>query len=114
GGGPNGVLVTPDNHLWAGDGNSTVQVVDLNVDPPSIIRSISTGGSTDGRADEIGYDPLERIILVANNAAVPRFATFISADTYAVLGKLQFQDASGLEQPVWDSQLHRFLLALPA
>src|SRR5438093_847879 len=28
GAGPNGVLVTPDNILWAGDGNSTLQAVD--------------------------------------------------------------------------------------
>ena len=112
--GPNGVVVTPDNQLWVGDGNSTAQAVDLNLDPPRIIRSISTGGLGDGRADEIGYDPLERIILVANNAASPPYATFISADTYAVLGKLRFPDASGLEQPVWDSQLHRFLLTVPA
>src|SRR5215467_8517294 len=42
--GPNGVLVTPDNFLWAGDGNSTLQVVDLNVLPWRITQSISVGG----------------------------------------------------------------------
>src|SRR5262249_8205682 len=44
GGGPNGVLVTPDNKLWAGDGNSLVQVVDLAATPPRIIQSINTRG----------------------------------------------------------------------
>ncbi len=112
--GPNGVVVTPDNQLWVGDGNSLVQAVDLNLDPPRIIRTISTGGQGDGRADEIGYDPLEHIILVANNAASPPFVSFISADTYAVLSKLRFPDASGIEQPVWDSQIHRFLLTVQA
>src|SRR6058998_2272874 len=32
--GPNGVLVTPNRRLWAGDGNSTVRVA--NVDPESV------------------------------------------------------------------------------
>src|SRR3989442_2737838 len=75
--GPNGVLVTPNRRLWAGDGNSTVRVA--NVDPESvdylkIIGSISTttsacDGGTDGthycgRADELGYDSNDKIILV--------------------------------------------------
>src|ERR1051326_2026426 len=70
--GPNGVLVTPNRILWAGDGNSTVRVA--NVDPGStdylkIIGSVSTAipacdtGTTHycGRADELGYDPKDRI-----------------------------------------------------
>jgi hypothetical protein len=113
-GGPNGVVVTPDNHLWAGDGNGLVQVADLNVDPPAIIKTISTGPVSNGRADELGYDPLEHIILIATPGANPRYATFISADSYNVLGQVQFPDATGLEQPTWDNQLHRFLLTVPA
>ena len=113
-GGPDGVVVTEDNQLWAGDGNGLVQVADLNLDPPRIIRTISTGPVSDGRADELGYDPLERIILIATPGANPRYATFISADSYQILGKLVFPDASGLEQPVWDAQLHRFLLTVPS
>src|SRR2546425_6090272 len=77
--GPNGVVVTPNRRLWAGDGNSTVQVADVDPDSPNylkIIASISTalpgcdGGTATthycGRADEIGYDPEHRIILIAN------------------------------------------------
>src|SRR5207249_6860344 len=67
--GPNGVLVTEDNVMWVGDGNSTLQAVDLNLSPPQITHSISVGGPTDGRADELGYDPIERVVLVANNAS---------------------------------------------
>src|SRR5213594_2358022 len=44
GAGPNGLLVTPDHKLWAGDGNSLTQVVDLNLNPPRIIQTINTGG----------------------------------------------------------------------
>jgi len=45
--------------------------------------------------------------------AHPPKATFVSADSYSVLGKIEFPDADGLEQPAWDSQLHRFLLTVP-
>src|SRR5947199_5253584 len=51
--GPNGVLVTDDNIMWVGDGNSTLQEVDLNLSPPRITHSISVVGRTDGRADEL-------------------------------------------------------------
>jgi hypothetical protein len=114
-GGPNGVIVTEDNQMWVGDGNDLVQVVDLNVDPPVITHTISVGPVSDSRADELGYDPLERIILIATPGAAPgqKYATFISADSYQVLGKIVFADASGLEQPIWDSQLHKFLLTVP-
>src|SRR5882672_5014551 len=45
GGGPNGVLVTPKRQLWAGDGNSTTVVADVNPDSPTylqILGSVST------------------------------------------------------------------------
>src|SRR5437899_3545130 len=112
--GPNGVLVTPDNIMFVGDGNSTLQEVDLNLSPPRITHSISVGGPTDGRADELGYDPVERVVLIANNASVPPHLTFVSADTYSVLGQIKLTDATGLEQPWWDTQLHRFLVTVPA
>src|SRR5436309_12591981 len=112
--GPNGVLVTEDNIMWVGDGNSTLQAVDLNLSPPQITHTISVGGPTDGRADELGYDPIERVVLVANNASVPPHLTFVSADTYGVLGQIQLSDATGLEQPMWNTQLHRFLVTVPA
>src|SRR5437762_6823305 len=112
--GPNGVLVTPDNIMFVGDGNSLLQAVDLNLSPPQITHTISVGGPTDNRADELGYDPVERVVLVANNASVPPHLTFVSADTYSVLGQIKLSDASGLEQPWWDTQLHRFLVTVPA
>jgi hypothetical protein len=114
GAGPNGVLVTPDNIMFVGDGNSLLRAVDLNVYPWQITHSISVGGPTDGRADELGYDPFERIIMVASDAANPPHATFVSVDTYQVLGQVQFPGATGLEQPVWDTQLHRFLVTVPS
>ncbi len=116
GGGPNGVLVTPDGILWAGDGNSTTTVADVNPSSPNylnIVGQVSTAipacDSADahycGRADELGYDPADRIILIANNApldlAAPHmpidpYATFISADPpYPVLGYIRFRVSEG-------------------
>jgi hypothetical protein len=111
GAGPNGVLVTSDAKLWTGDGNSLTQVVDLNLNPPRIIQSINTGGIN--RADELGYDPTDRIILIGNDREPVPFVTLISADTYRVMGTIPFREGTGLEQPVWDPQLHRFLINVP-
>ena len=132
--GPNGVLVTANHKLWAGDGNSTVRVADVDPDSPnylSIIGSINTSipacdtGTTHycGRADELGYDPKDHIILVANNAPlspvlphtlISPYATFISAiPPYPVLGHVTFAGAGGLEQPLWDRELRRFWITVP-
>src|SRR5215472_10335463 len=126
--GPNGVVVTPLKTLWAGDGNSTAKVADVDPDSPTylqILGSVSTalpacdGGTATthfcGRADELDYDPIDHIILIANNAplsvAVPHvsidpYATFINADPpYNVLGYITFAGAGGLEQPRWNDQM---------
>lgn len=122
--GPNGVVVinrrgelgAGEGHqrkeLWAGDGDSTVKVVDL--DTNSIVDSISTGGNH--RADELAYDPTDKIILIANDADTPTpFVTFISAETRTVLGRLFYpQSTGGIEQPVWDPQRHRFYISIPS
>jgi len=111
GGGLNGVLVTPDNKLWVGDGNSLVQVVDLSLNPPRIVQSINTRGTN--RADELAYDPVDRIIIIGNDRESPPYATLISADTFTVLGIVPFPEGSGLEQPVWNPQLHVFMINVP-
>jgi hypothetical protein len=128
--GPNGVVVLSElNQLWAGDGDSTVKVVDLA--SGTIIDTINTGGTK--RADELAYDPDDGLILVANDADTPPYVTLICAknDTgpcatkqgHAIVGKILF-DAStvpdrslvgikGLEQPVWDPVTARFYQAVP-
>jgi hypothetical protein len=117
--GPNGILVTPNNQLWADDAHGTVKVFDLtNAQPPFIhlipIGTISTGAQC--RADEIGFDPKDHVIMVGNPEEHPPFATLISSDSpYTVLAKIPFPDASGLEQPLWDAELKggRMLVAVP-
>ena len=108
----NGVVAIPQlNQLYVGDGDSTVKVVDLA--KQAIIATISTGGTA--RADELGYDPLDHIILIANPNDRPPFLTFISADTQKVLGKYTYPSyQSGLEQPVWNKLTQRFYVTVPS
>ncbi|HYL97088.1 MAG TPA: hypothetical protein VET69_14880 [Terriglobales bacterium] len=108
---PNGVVAIPYlNQLYVGDGDSAVKVVDLTM--KSIVATIPTGGKA--RADELAYDPLDHIVMVANASDNPPFLTFISTDTQKVLGTITYLNQSGLEQPVWDGQVGRFIISVPA
>jgi hypothetical protein len=132
--GPNGVLVTPDRKLWAGDGNSITQVADVDPDSPNYLSIIGSANTSNpecddgtnhycGRADELGYDPEDHVILIANpsplslaagHAPVDPYATLISAKPpYKVLGQVIFHGAGGAEQPLWIPALHRFFLTVP-
>ncbi len=110
--GPNGVVAIPQlNQLYVGDGDSTVKVVDLAA--KAIVAIIPTGGKC--RADELGYDPLDHIIMIANPNDSPPFVTFISTDTQQVVGKYVYQGrVGGLEQPVWNRLTKRFYMTVPA
>ncbi len=123
--GPAGVLAIHKEHeLWVGDGDSTAKVVSLDATPPAVVASISTGGSF--RADELSYDPIDHLILIANDTDTPPFVTFISQKTRSVLGKISFPQAvfpdmvggpqvnHGMEQSVWDQQSHKFYISVPA
>ena len=109
--GPNGIVPVPrQQELWAGDGDSTVKVLDLR--SRSIGATISTGGGK--RADELDYDEADDVILVTNPDDDPAFVTFISTKTRTVLGKLTFPEATdGVEQPLWNPVTKLFYLAVP-
>ena len=109
--GPNGIVVVHDRgEIWAGDGNSTVKVIDLRTD--SIVKTVSTGGTA--RADEIAYDQKDKLILIANDADTPPFATLIDTQSRAVVARIDFNDATaGLEQPVWDPETQLFYMSVP-
>ena len=128
--GPNGVLVTNNPHqIWAGDGNSTVRVYNLNKsgDTPTFLTSIPTGGVL--RADELAYDPDHQLILVANDDDSELFVTFISVSAnknlIKVVGKISFLgpnpadcpiggcSTGGIEQPIYDRGTGLFYLAVP-
>jgi DNA-binding beta-propeller fold protein YncE len=93
--GPNGVLVA-GKEIWVGDGDSTVKVIDAK--SGKIVDTIKTGGQS--RADELGYDPKDGVIAIANNADEPPFLTFISTKPgHKILGKLVMEHfTDGMEQ----------------
>ena len=120
----NGVVVIRSSHgdndeddeeagreLWLGDAKSFVEVIDLQT--KTVVADISTGGAK--RADELAYDPIHHIILVANDQDALPFVTFISTKTRMVLGTLLYPQAAtfGLEQPVWNSRTKKFYLSVP-
>jgi DNA-binding beta-propeller fold protein YncE len=110
--GPDGVVVTTSGkELWAGDGDSTVKVVDLVAN--KVVATISTGGKF--RADEMAYDPKENLLAVANNADDPPFASLISVGGRVVLKKITFDDSTnGAEQPQYDPVTGMFYISVPA
>jgi DNA-binding beta-propeller fold protein YncE len=108
--GPDGVIAVGNDQLWAGDGDSTVKIIDLK--SRSITDTISTGGQK--RVDEMAYDPRDHLIIVVNNADKPPFVTFISSETHKVLGKIVLDHASdGAEQPAWDPVTGKVYLTIP-
>ena len=112
--GPNGVAFDPQKkQLWAADGDSTVKVIDVAAEPPKIIASISTGGQK--RADELGIDTKDGVVLVGNNADKPSYVTFISTKPdHAILGKVEMPDASdGIDQPLYVPETGMFYASVP-
>jgi hypothetical protein len=98
--GPNGVLTINGKEAWVGDGDSTVKVIDLKTG--KITDTIKTGGES--RADELGYDPKDGVIAIANNADEPPFLTFISTKPgHKILGKLVMEHfTDGMEQTAYN------------
>jgi len=119
--GPNGVL-SFHNHgtteVWAGDGNSTVKVIDFKTG--DILHTIPTGGLE--RADELCYDPADHLIQIANDAEadVSGHAPFVSfiptqgPHAYTVVKQIQFPEATnGIEQCKWNPRNGLIYLNLP-
>lgn len=108
--GPDGVAVV-GSEIWAGDGDSTVKVID-----PASGRTIATlpsGGQT--RVDEMAYDPKDQAFIAVNNAEDPPFATVTSTKPdHAVIGKVVFPDAGdGAEQPAYNPEDGMFYMSIP-
>jgi hypothetical protein len=115
--GPNGVLIADHKVVWAGDGGSTVKVIDLATG--SLLAAINTGGTM--RADEMCYDRADHVVEVANDAETPfPFVTFIDSRTYAILGKITMDGnngtpkaTNGIEQCQWNPQTGKIYLNIP-
>jgi hypothetical protein len=125
--GPDGVT-SHGRWLYAGDGNSTLHVIDLDSPTASATKAIiSTGGTT--RLDEMALTTDGKRLLGANNAEDPPFATLFSANGDAptnsmgpgsILGKVTVDPTVlptgfglSLEQPAWDPTTKRFLVSIP-
>lgn len=108
--GPDGV-VSVGNELWAGDGDSTLKVIDAATDKTT--ATVSSGGKT--RLDEMAYDPKDQVFIGVNNAENPPFATLVSTKPdHAIVGKVVFPDAGdGAEQPAYNPTDGLFYMSIP-
>ncbi len=122
--GPDGV-VTHGRWLYAGDGNSDLRVYDLNAPTVSAFKQkVPTGGTT--RVDEMDVTTDGKLLLAANNAEDPPFATLFKANgdastsavsviTRVVISPAIVPPGAGLsiEQPAWEPQTARFYVSIP-
>jgi DNA-binding beta-propeller fold protein YncE len=108
--GPDGVVVV-GNQVWAGDGDSTIKIIDLK--SMKVVDTISTGGKT--RVDEMAYDPKDHVFIGVNNAEDPPYATLISTGKgHKVIAKITFDKATdGAEQPAYNPGDGMFYVSIP-
>ena len=107
-GGPNGVVDVGPNEVAAGDGNSTLKVVNIATGE---VQSISTGGTH--RLDELAYDPQTDTLLGANDADKPPFVTIFKVHPLSIVGQIDYSNATnGLEQSL--DAGGKFWFAVPA
>jgi len=136
--GPNGVITAKNStEVWAGDGvlcgggnnncgastpatqTSLVKVISLSTG--AVTHTIDTKGQR--RADELCEDPQHHVVLVANDDALDLFITFISTDSYSVIGTIKFdgtdpngnniKSTNGIEQCQWSPRTQKFYLNIP-
>jgi hypothetical protein len=131
--GPDGVLTGPNNHteLWIGDSPGKVWVMNAQdgtipttlgpdkVANPILVKTDANGTNlSTTRADELCFDPKDKIIMIASPAEPASnggpFVTFISTDTYKVLGHLTLDKGTGIEQCQWNPTNGMFYQNVPA
>jgi hypothetical protein len=127
--GPDGVLVAHiggNAILYAGDAGSTLRAFNVNTPTsPSTLSTINTGGGA-LRVDEMSFAPGPSLLMVANNANAPAFATLINTTTPPGTivpqtgnppGKIfipQQTTGVGMEQSVWDPNTGTFFVSVPS
>ncbi len=132
--GPNGVVVS-GRFLFVTDAPSRVVTIDLRTDQIVLGGDVSTGGTDGNRADELAFDPQDRLLLVVNNADDPPFASLIKVNADGALTvnqnecstsvhppcRITFKNfgpngdtaTNGAEQPVWEPKTRRFYISIP-
>lgn len=122
--GPDGVT-THNRWLYAGDGNSSLKVFDLDAPTASALKqTIFTPGLT--RIDEMSLTPDGKLLLAVNNAEDPPFGTLFAANGDAATSNVSIIThvtidptilppgfGLGFEQSVWDPKTQRFYASLP-
>ena len=119
--GPDGV-VTHGRWLYAGDGDSTLKVFDLDGPNKLAQPAVSTGGST--RVDEMALTRDGELLLAINNAEDPPYANLMTANgdrsfsSVALISKITidpvlFPGTPAIEQPTWDPKTKRFYVSVP-
>jgi hypothetical protein len=122
--GPDGVT-THGRWLYAGDGDSTLKVFDLQAPTASALKqNISTGGTT--RVDEMALTTDGKLLLAVNNTEDPPYGNLFAANGDAATSNVKFitkvmidptilppGNGLGFEQSVWDPQTQRFYASLP-
>ena len=132
--GPDGVLTANNStELWVGDGlgkvwvlkssDGTVKTLPGTPPAPNPILVKTTGNppvnASTTRADELCYDPQDKRIMIASPAEDPPFVTFISTETYLVVGHITFgptdtiNATGGLEQCGWSPKTGKFYQNVP-
>jgi hypothetical protein len=119
--GPDGV-VTHGRWLYAGDGDSTLKVFDLDGPTRSRSRPSTPAGTT--AVDEMALTADGELLLAINNAEDPPFGTLFAANgdrnhsavvtlTKITIDPVAFPGTPGIEQPVWDPKTKRFYVSYP-
>jgi hypothetical protein len=122
--GPDGV-VSHGRWVYGGDGNSTVRVYDLDSPPAAAFKqAVCTGGTT--RVDEMALTTDGKLLLAANNAEDPPFATLFNANgdaatsSVSIITKISADptiippgNGLSMEQPSWDPKTARFYVSVP-
>jgi hypothetical protein len=117
--------VTHGRWLYAGDGDSSLKVFDLNAPTASALKdTIHTGGTT--RVDEMDLTTDGKLLLAANNAEDPPFGTLFKANgdsstsAVSIITKITIDAAIvphgfglSIEQPAWEPKTKRFYVSIP-
>jgi len=122
--GPNGVA-SHGRWLYAGDGDSTLHVIDLNAPTASATKQVvNTGGTT--RLDKLALSTDGSLLIAVNRNEDPPFATLFTANgdhaTSAVIAITRITvDGTiipagfglGIKSPTWEPRTQRFYISIP-
>jgi hypothetical protein len=122
--GPDGVA-SHGRWVYGGDGDSTLKVFDIDGNPATALKqTVSTGGTT--RVDEMALTTDGTLLLAANNAEDPPFATLFNANgdspksNVSIIARITVDNSIvpagfglSIEQPAWDPGTSRFYTSIP-